>query len=113
MRQFATSVLERRWAVDGQLLTEPYETAWASEATFYVRLHSESADIPTLSCWAQTSLDGIAWVDLPNAVLPVGGAGDHRMPLTHFDGWLRLVVEPTQGEDYTGVGVTVALVLKE
>jgi len=113
MKQFTTTVLERRSALGAQLVTEPYETAWASEATFYVRLHSESAGIPTLRCRPQTSLDGITWVNFPDAMLAVESTGDHRLPLTHFDGWLRMVVDPTEGKDYTGVCVTVALVLKE
>ena len=113
MRQFVTTVLERRKELDAPIVTEPYETAWASEATFYVRLHSEVDRIPTLYCRAQTSLDGITWVDLPAATIDPGTAGDHRLPLTHFDGWLRIIVIPADREDYSDVTATLALVLKE
>src|SRR5690625_3322143 len=99
MRQFHTIVLERRMPLGTGIYTEPYETGWASEATFYVRVHDGTEAGQHVYCTIQTSVDGIVWVDMGERTLLHLAPGDHRFPITHFDGWLRLAVTPESQQE--------------
>ena len=98
MRQSHTAVLARNEMWSGEVATEPYEVAWASEATFFFRPLEEVA-VPTgLTLAVQISPDGLYWCD-HGAVLPL--TGDPKVPsfvsLRDFAGWLRLKGELPEG----------------
>jgi hypothetical protein len=95
LRNTYTAVIARgeRWT--GQVHTEPYEVAWASEAIFFVHMMPESPQqTGTTVAHVQISPDGLHWVDegtkfaLPNVPDTVSFGR-----VSHFGGWLRLAVE--------------------
>lgn len=109
MRQSQTAVLERGIILDKEIATEPFETAWAKEARWFVQF-LESSDV-TVSMRTQISADGLVWVDHEDR--PVEGPARQVLtaPVRDFGHWLRLVVTPTGG---TGTPLTrIYLALKE
>jgi hypothetical protein len=110
MRQSFTAVVERNMTWRGDFAVEPYETAWAGEAIYFIR--TLAGDGPTLPVQArvQISPDGIHWCDEGSAleVPPPDTLGFVR--INHFGGWLRLVGNLPDGMTRT---VIVYLVLKE
>jgi hypothetical protein len=103
MRQSHTAVLARneRWA--GRVETEPYETAWASEAVFFLRA-LEPASCPSgVRLRVQISPDGMRWCN-EGTEIPLSGDPDTATfaRVRHFGGWLRLA-----GDLPEGVSVTV------
>lgn len=111
MRQSYTAVVERKEEFTDKLQTHPYETAWASEAIFFVRVEELSGQAPELDAAVQISVDGVNWVDEGTRLGPISEEGDYFVRVSHFGGWLRL------NGDVTGEGarfvLTVQLVLKE
>jgi hypothetical protein len=111
MRNFHMVVLERLKDMPGDFATEPFETGWASEAQFFIRLHSmEGKENPALHAKVQISADGIEWVDRNIAFPKITRPGNYYVDVDKFGGWLRLVCE-TEGD--CAYRVTVQLVLKE
>lgn len=110
MRQSQTAVLERNVEWNGSFSIEPYETAWATEAIYFVRvLDADGLDAPVLAR-VQISPDGIHWCD-EGTQLEVGTApGVSFCRVNHFGGWLRAVGDVPQGGR---LRVIVYLVLKE
>jgi hypothetical protein len=92
MRQSHTAVVERNVTWQGDFSSEPYESAWAGEAIFFVRALATAGALPTPQARIQISPDGMHWCDegtvfdLPNTV---DGVTFGRV--TNFGGWLRLV----------------------
>ncbi len=111
MRNFYTVVLERMQAFHDNFDTEPYETAWASEAIFFIRVHEISGAGAVLNARVQVSVDGIEWIDEGTAFPPIRSAGNHFIKVTHFGGWLRLA--NTVGGTDPALTLTMHLVLKE
>ena len=111
MRQFYTVVLERMRDYAGGFDTEPYETGWAGEAMFFVRVHRIQGAHARLDARAQVSVDGIEWLDEGTALPPIDREGSCFIRVSHFGGWLRLHCE--FGGTDASVRVTVHLVLKE
>ena len=114
MRQSFTAVIERNVTWQGDFIAEPYETAWASEAIYFVRVLEAAnmpADAPTdLVARVQLSPDGIHWCD-EGTVVPLSTApGLTFARVSHFGGWLRLVGKLPDGAQLT---VIVYLTLKE
>ena len=111
MRNFHTVVLERMKARAESFSTEPYETGWASEAMFFVRVHEISGREARMDCRVQVSADGIEWIDEGTRFPTIAGKGSAFIKVGHFGGWLRLVNE-VAGTD-PRIKLTVHLVLKE
>ena len=110
LKRSHTAVLEKNEVYDGPFETEPYECAWAGEATWFIRV-LDIADGTTLRAHAQVSPDGLFWCDKGDPPIEMTGAGLQHMPLRDFGGWLRLRVE-VEG-NRPSVKVLVYLVLKE
>lgn len=109
MRESHTAILERHNRLDHDHHTEPYECAWAREATFYVY---PTGTGPGLTLQAECSADGQRWVP-HGATVELGPDDDGaRLPLSHFDGWLRLRLSRSPGVDTDGC-YDVYLTLKE
>ena len=111
MRHFTTAVLERHRQYSGDFQTEPYETAWASEAVFFICAEGIEGRGSQLSADVQISADGIHWVNEGTRFEPITEPGDRFVRILHFGGWLRLSgrVEG-EGAKFT---TTIHLVLKE
>ena len=107
MRQFYTSVLERRKTFAGPVETPPFEGGWAGEALFFVRVES-IAPGAAVNLRVQISPDGMHWIDEGTAFPPLDRAGDAFVRVSPFDGWLRLA-----GEASTAVSLTIHLALQE
>jgi len=109
-RQSYTAVLERNRVWKGAFETEPYEAAWASEATFFVRALEASGELGDAQACVQISPDGMHWCDEGTLVdLPVREGMTTFGRVRHFGGWLRLAGRVPQGAQ---VKVIVYLVLK-
>lgn len=111
MRQSYTAVVERNVIWQGDFSSEPYETAWAGEAIFFVRTLAATGSLSAAQARIQISPDGIHWCDegtvfdLPSAVDDVTFGR-----VTNFGGWLRLVGSLPDNASLT---VIVYLALKE
>lgn len=90
MRQFHTSVTERKIDFGEDFETHPYEAAWASEAICFVRVEDLTGRDAELSARVQISVDGVRWVDDGAALGPARERGDYFVKVSHFGGWLRL-----------------------
>ncbi|TDE89679.1 hypothetical protein EXU48_19855 [Occultella glacieicola] len=108
IRESHTAILERHADFSGTHHTEPYECAWAGEATAFLYAVVPCPDPIALE--VEVSADGRRW--LPHgtsAVLPAGAEGI-RVPISHFGGWLRLRID---GPDATAFKYDLYLVLKQ
>lgn len=111
MRESHTAVVERNVTWQGTFATEPYETAWAGEAIFFVRALDAEGSAPDLIARVQISPDGIRWVDEGTTLsLPSTAEELTFCRVAHFGGWLRLVGELPSG---ARLKVIAYLVLKE
>lgn len=70
--------------------TEPFETAWAGEARWYVHFLRPAAGT-AVEFRVQISPDGLTWID-HEGVAPVisDAAGLLSIPVERFGHWLRL-----------------------
>jgi hypothetical protein len=111
MREFQTTILERKTKITDGHVTEPMEAAWAGEAIFYIQLFEPISDKIRLAVHAQISPDGIRWVDEGMAIEPPKKPGLYFLRVSHFGGWLRLLftIKPESGSAI----ITTHLVLKE
>lgn len=110
MRNFYTSVVERREPFQGAFVIEPYEAGWASEAIFFVSLEEPGEDDLELDLHVQISVDGVRWLDEGTVLPRLSSDGEGFLRIRHFGGWLRL---RGRAPDDHVVIVTVQLVLKE
>lgn len=111
MRQFSTSVVERKVHVAGPYDTQPFEAGWASEAIFFVRVESAADGLEELIAKVQLSADGINWVDEGTTVWLPTRQQTHFVRVRHFGGWLRLHL--AGADEKTPAVLTVHLALKE
>jgi hypothetical protein len=111
MRGFNTVVLERLRTFESDFETEPYETAWATEAMFFLRVHEISGAGAALEARVQVSVDGIEWIDEGTAFPSIREAGNSFVKVSHFGGWLRLACSVSGNG--TRLKLTIALALKE
>ena len=110
MRQSQTAVVERNVEWQGDFALEPWETAWASEAIFFVRV-LEATNVPEgIHARVQLSPDGMHWCDEGGELCLPTGPGLSFCRVVHFGGWLRLVGSLPAGASLT---VIVYLTLKE
>jgi hypothetical protein len=105
-------VLERLKEFSGGFATEPFEAGWASEALFFIRLHSiEGKDKPAINAKVQISADGIEWIDRGIEFPKITKAGNYYVDVDRFGGFLRLVLD-AEGT-VCNYKITVQLSLKE
>lgn len=110
IRQSYTAVVERNTVWEGSYSSEPYETAWASEAIFFVRC-LESEEITGYRAKVQISPDGMHWCDEGTELLLPDSPGEVAFcRVRQFGGWLRLKGDLRAGSKIT---VIVYLALKE
>jgi hypothetical protein len=111
IRRSFTAVVARNEPWTGEVATEPYECAWASEALFFIRALDAKGPLRAAKARVQISPDGIHWVD-EGTVFPMPAAtGDLSFGrVRRFGGFLRLVARiPARAS----VKVLVTLALKE
>ena len=105
-------VLERLKDFTGGFFTEPFEAGWATEALFFIRLHSiEGKDDPTIRAKVQISADGIEWIDRGIEFPKISEVGNYYIDVDRFGGFLRLALE-TEGT-ILNYRITIQLALKE
>ncbi|MFM1550239.1 MAG: hypothetical protein ACKJSG_12615 [Lentisphaeria bacterium] len=107
LKRSYTAVLEKNETYTENFETEPYETAWAGEALWFVRI-LELDDDTTFTATAQISPDGLFWCDKGDAPLVADKPGVYPLALRDFGGWLRLRCDVA-----SHVKLMVYLVLKE
>lgn len=111
MRQFQNNVLEYKWEVAGDYTSAPFETAWATEAMFFVRIENLHGSNVVFNARAQISVNGIDWIDEGTSFIPMTAEGQYVIRLKHFGGWLRITGR-LDGVDANAI-ITTNLVLKE
>ena len=109
MRTSLTAVIEQANAYTTDFSTEPYETAWALEARWFVNV-LEIAEGSTVSLSPQISPDGLTWCEEGLAPLVFAATGLQSLPLTNFGGWLRL--QATFTGDHPSAKFLIYLALK-
>ena len=110
LRRSYTAIVERNVLWQGEFASEPYESAWASEAIFFLRALDVAGEIAG-TAHVQISADGIHWVDEGTRIdLPSQKNTVAFCKISHFGGWLR-IRGALQGGEY--ITVLVSLVLKE
>ena len=110
MRQSHTAAIELGTTWQGEFATEAYETAWAREAIFFIRLIDGKVPAGT-SARVQIAPDGIHWSDEGTEIeLPRTAGPTTFARVGHFGGWLRLTGSLPAG---VAVPVIVHLALKE
>lgn len=110
LRRSFTAVLEKGSTVTGEFCTEPYETGWAREARWFVRVLRADEGVGLLLV-PQISPDGAEWCDEGSGPLRLQGVGLVSMPLVNFGSWLRL--RGTTTGRAGSVTVLIYLALKE
>lgn len=108
MRESQTAVLERGARLDEELLTEPFEVAWAGEARWFVQF-LEAVPDGQVTLMVQVSPDGLAWTEHEAAGLTTAAAGLVTLPVDDFGHWLRLSIRQQGGEAAALVKVVLAL----
>lgn len=110
LRRSYTATVERNVIWKGEFASEPYESAWAGEAIFFVRALDASHDFAG-TAHVQISADGIHWVDEGTSFdLPANKDQVTFCKVTHFGGFLRICGETHFNSSIT---VLVSLALKE
>ena len=111
MRHAFTAVLERNAIFTADFATEPYETGWAGEARWFVRVLALAGGDATLTITPQLSPDGLVWCDAEGEPLTVCAPGMITRALRDFGHWLRL--DCVLHGDRPEVKVLIYLALKE
>jgi hypothetical protein len=108
IRQSYTAVVERNTTFAEELVTEPYEVAWAREARVFVRTLDL---VGTLEAHVEISPDGLFWVPEGSPPVLLASSGVLSFPVREFGHWLRIVLK-CRGEQ-PSARVIVYLALKE
>ena len=111
LRRSHTAVLEKNESHSSNFATEPYETGWASEALWFVRVTEALGKGVKLRAQVQVSPDGLFWTDSVHPPLKLKGCGQAYLAVRDFGSWLRLRVE-IEG-DQPSVKLMIYLALKE
>jgi len=111
MKKFSTTVVERRKVFQEELTTHPMETAWASEALFFIHAEEIEGQQAELTAAVQVSPDGVNWVDEGTYFDLISETGTTFVKVSHFGGFLRL--HGTISGKNAAFRLTVHLVLKE
>lgn len=84
-----TAVLERNTTFAEELVTEPYEVAWAREARVFV----QALDLTgTIEATAEISPDGLFWTKEGSPPVRLEQPGLISFPLREFGHWLRIAL---------------------
>jgi hypothetical protein len=111
MRRSFTAVIEKNETWSQDFDTEPFETGWASEARWFIRVIALSGDDARLTVTPQISPDGLFWCDEGRSSTVVSEPGLYSFALRDFGHWLRLRAK-LHGRDAM-VKVMIHLALKE
>lgn len=90
LRRSFTAVLEKNSTFTADFATEPYETGWALEARWFIRILEISGKNVELTLTSQISADGLFWCDEGSIPLKMSAADLASIPLVNFGHWLRL-----------------------
>lgn len=90
MRNSMTAVLERDGITGQTYTTEPYETAWAGEARWFVRTLEIPETVERVDLTVQVSPDGLHWCDAEDDNHSIDKTGVVSWTTRDFGGWLRL-----------------------
>jgi len=90
MRESYTAVIARNEDWSDEWTTEPYETAWAQEAIFFIRVLSSQGAADCGTARVQISPDGMHWADEGGSVDFRAEGGVSFLRVRNFGGWLRL-----------------------
>lgn len=90
MRQFHTTITERKLDFSTDFATHPYEAGWASEAICFIRVEDLSGENAQLEAAVQISVDGLHWIDEGTNFKTINSKGDSFVKVSHFGGFLRL-----------------------
>ena len=107
VRRSFTAVIEKNSTFTEPFETEPYETGWATEARWFLRVLDLNG---TLTITPQISPDGLFWCDEGRPPLSIPAPGLFSFPLRDFGHWLRLRGEISAGGK---VKLMIHLALKE
>ena len=108
VRRSFTAVIEKNSTFTEPFDTEPYETGWATEARWFLRVLEVRG---TLTATPQVSPDGLFWCDEGRAALAIPAPGLYSFPLRDFGQWLRLTCGLSG--DGARVKLMITLALKE
>lgn len=111
MRQFQTTITERKLNFQGEFATHPYEAGWAGEAISFIRVESVSGETAALEAAVQISVDGVRWIDEGTVFQKITEKGDYFVRVSHFGNYLRLRGRVTG--DAADFKLTIWWVLKE
>jgi hypothetical protein len=111
LRRSFTAVIEKNTTWSSNFDTEPYETGWASEARWFIRIVSVKGNGAGLAVTPQISPDGLFWCDEGHTPLVLSKPGQYSFALRDFGHWLRLKAE-VLGTD-SAIKVMMYLALKE
>ncbi|MGV3652067.1 MAG: hypothetical protein ACO1OK_11615 [Devosia sp.] len=89
LRRSFTAVPERNVAIADGFVTEPYETAWADEARWFVHV-LEAPTGARIAFSAETSPEGLTWCAHEAASVSLSGTGLATLPLRDIGPWQRL-----------------------
>lgn len=89
LRRAFTAVVERNVNITDGFVTEPYETAWASQARWFVHV-LEGAETARLSFASEVSPEGLTWCPHETPAIAITGGGLATLPLTAVSPWQRL-----------------------
>ncbi len=110
LQESNTAVVARGEHWRGEATTEPYETAWAREAIFFLRALKVEGDLGGVKAKVQISADGFHWADEGSSLaLPATPGEVVFCRISHFGGFLRLAVTVPDGAH---IQVVAALNLK-
>ncbi len=101
-----TAVLERNTTFAEELVTEPYEVAWAGEARVFVRALDLSGSIEAS---AEISPDGLFWTAEGSPPVKLAQPGLISFPLREFGHWLRVVLRNKDAAPSARIIVYLAL----
>lgn len=101
MNESYTAAVARNERWTGDWTTEPYETAWANEAIFFVRVLDRDGPPEPVEARVQISPDGMRWVDEGTRMTIAAGAELTAAKISHFGGWLRLAGRSPEGVTLT------------
>ena len=111
MRQSFTAVISRNETFVSDFETEPYESGWAGEARWFIRVLETDGKEAELVVQPQISPDGLFWCDAESEPKRIRKTGIYSTGIQNFGNWLRLRGTLT-GSD-ASFKLIIYLVLKE
>ncbi len=106
VRRSFTAVIEKNATFSAPFETEPYETGWAEEARWFVRVLELDGQ---LTLTPQLSPDGLFWCDDEKVPMVVRDKGLYTLSLRDFGNWLRLRGEFARASSSAKIMIYLAL----